>query len=380
VHAHQEHLHDFLRRAKEAGISKIAIHAFTDGRDTPPQSAHLFLSNLDNLISELGIGRIATASGRYYAMDRDQNWDRVQKVEKAIFEGIGQAYQGEKPSQVIQKLHQQGMMDEHLEPIIFLDENGENFKISRNDGVFFFNFRADRARMLSQRVIARAGGLNLCFVTMTEYDKNFDCLVAFPPERTETSLAAEISAAGLSQSHIAETDKYAHLTFFFNCGREQPHNNEKFILIDTRKDVRTHDQAPEMRAARIADAAVKEINSGVNFVAINFANPDMVGHTGNFSATVKAVETVDQELKRVVETALNNQAAVLITADHGNAEINFDEKNQQRHTAHTTSRVPAILIVNDEQLHSGTLADIAPTILKLLEIKKPASMTGEALF
>jgi 2,3-bisphosphoglycerate-independent phosphoglycerate mutase len=378
VHSHSEHLFAFLKAAKKAGIEKVAIHAFTDGRDTPPQSADRYLQELEDVIEEVGIGFIATASGRFYAMDRDNNWDRVKKVENAIFEGKGVIKTGT-PSKIIKGLHQQAIGDEHFEPMIFLDENGQSYQVQDNDGIFFFNFRKDRTRMLSQRILERKRTQNLCFVTMTEYDKNFDCLIAFPPEEIETTLPNEVSIAGLTQAHIAETEKFAHATYYLNGGKQEPHVGEKQILVESRKDIRTHDEAPEMRAKEIADEAIRYIKKGVNFVFINFANPDMVGHTANPKQLIKAIELLDKELGRVVEESKNNHACVIITADHGNAEVYEDLRSGQKHTAHTENPVPLIIIGEEGKVRNGQLSDIAPTILELFNIVQPKSMTGQSL-
>ena len=385
VHAHQDHLVAFVRAAKDAGIRTVAIQAYTDGRDTPPQSAAQFLRELESDLEKIGVGFIATATGRFYAMDRDNNWDRVKKAEEALFEGKGaKALPGEIPSEVIARLHAQGMLDEHLEPIVFLDRTGKSYQIQPSDGVFFFNFRADRARMISKKMVEKAAAQNICFVTLTEYDKAFSCEVAFPPRSIETTIAKEVSSAGLSQAHIAETEKFPHATYFLNGGIEKPYPGEKHILLDSRKDVKTHDLAPEMRAEAIADRAVEEIEAGTSFIFINFANPDMVGHTANAPAIVKAVETVDTQLKRVVEALEQRGGVAFVTADHGNAELNIDPATGEKHTAHTTNPVPAIVTSRDVAFDagkpiSGGLSDIAPTILALLGIKKPAGMTGKVL-
>jgi 2,3-bisphosphoglycerate-independent phosphoglycerate mutase len=381
VHAHSDHLTAFLQAAKRAGIKKLALHLYTDGRDTAPQNAGEFLVELEKVLQKIGLGKIATVSGRFYAMDRDNNWDRVKRAEEAMFEGKGILRQAQdKPSVVLEELYKKGIMDEHLEPIVFLDEKGEAYKIEKNDGIFFFNFRADRARQISQKILERAKKDNLCFVTMTEYDSTFTANVAFPPVAIETTLAKEISKAGLSQAHIAETEKFPHATYFLNGGVEKPYKGEKHILLDSRKDVKTHDLAPEMRAEAIADKAIEEIRKGTNFIFINFANADMVGHTANVPAIVKALETTDRELGRVLEALNINGGQAFITADHGNAEINFDKKAKVKHTSHTTSPVSAILTNKMEQLRkNGTLADITPTILEILGIKQPKSMSGQSL-
>ena len=423
VHSHQEHLHGFLKAAKEAGIQKVIIHAFTDGRDAPPTENHKYLEELEKVISDLGIGFIATATGRYFAMDRDKNWHRTEKAEKAIFEAEGRTFQNIKPSEALKKLYVEGAMDEYLEPVVFLDDNGKAYTVGDNDGIFFFNFRTDRPRQLSFKIDERAKKQNLFFATMTHYHPDLETVVAFPPQKPDTTLAAEISRAGLKQSHIAETEKYGHVTFFFNGGKQDTHEGEQHFLIESRRDVATHDLAPEMRAREIADKAIERIQAGDDFLVMNFANADMVGHTANKPAIITAVETVDRELKRVVEAVLATGGIALITADHGNAEQNVDETTGEKHTAHTLNLVPFILassaviprdadgfegeprnplnnkisqdkgslrarsdalaLGRDDKKNilrtSGTLADIAPTVLELMAIKKPASMTGESL-
>ncbi len=382
VHAHSEHLHAFLRAAKEAGIEKIAIHAFTDGRDTAPQSAAGYLEELEKVIEDLGIGFIASASGRFYAMDRDNNWDRLKRVEEVIFEGKGTTVQAKKPSEVIKELYKLGKVDEHLEPVLFLDDKGRSFKVQKSDGVFFFNFRSDRAKMLSRKIVEQVKNNNICFVTLTEYDADFNAHVAFPQASIETTLAQEISYAGLTQAHIAETEKFPHATYFLNGGKKDPHSGEVHIMLDSRKDVATHDLAPKMRAESIADKAIEEINKNTNFIFINFANPDMVGHTANVPAIIEAIEEVDLQLGRVVTALEKNNGIAFITADHGNAEVNIDPITGERHTAHTINPVPAIITVPDKDTNiklrsDAGLADIAPTILGLLQIKQPESMTGK---
>ncbi len=381
VHSHQEHLHGILKTFKEAGLTKVAIHAFTDGRDSPPQDNYKYLEELEQVIADLGIGHIATATGRYFAMDRDKNWQRTEKAEKALFECQGKICRARKPSEVLKELYKEGIMDEYLEPLIFLDQSGKGCPIEQNDGVFFLNFRTDRPRQLSYKIMERAGKQNLFFVTMTEYHPDIEAVVAFPPQKADTTLAAEISQTGLSQSHIAETEKYGHVTFFFNGGKQTPHPGERHFLIDSRKDVATHDQAPEMKAKEIADKAIERIDAGDDFLLLNFANADMVGHTANQTAIVIAVQTIDAQLKRVVEKILKVGGVTVVTADHGNAEINIDPQTGKKHTAHTTNLVPFILVSNSAKLQTatGTLADVAPTILELMQIKKPPPMTGKSL-
>jgi 2,3-bisphosphoglycerate-independent phosphoglycerate mutase len=380
IHAHSDHLHAFLRAAKEAGVTKIAIHAFTDGRDTAPQSAATYLEGLENLIQDLGIGFIATATGRFYAMDRDNNWDRVKKAENAVFNGIGKTIIGKKPSQILKELYAEEKLDEHIEPMVFLDDSGKAIKLEKNDGIFFFNFRSDRAKQLTKKIIEKRESHNILFVTLTEYDADFNAEVAFAQIPIETTLAAEISHAGLSQAHIAETEKFPHATYFLNGGKKDPHSGEIHILLPSRKDVATHDLAPKMQAEGIADKAIEEINKGTNFIFINFANPDMVGHTANVPAIIEALEEVDLQLSRVLKALEEKGGVAFVTADHGNAEVNIDPITGNKHTSHTINPVPAILTSNNGTLRSsGGLADIAPTILKILDIPQPESMTGQSL-
>jgi len=379
IHAHSDHLFAFLRAAKDAGIQKVALHMFTDGRDTAPQSAAEYLKQLEDILKEVGIGFIATVSGRFYAMDRDSNWDRLSKVEQAIFECKGKVCTVP-PSDFVKGLYKDGKLDEHLEPIVCHDPDGKGCMIENNDGVFFFNFRADRARMLTQKVLERTKDKNVCFVTMTQYSTEFKCLVAFPPVTIETTLAAEISKAGMTQAHIAETEKFPHATYFLNGGVEKPHPGEIHEMLPSRKDVATHDLAPEMRAEAIADKAVEFIESGIDFIFINFANPDMVGHTANVPAIIQAIEVVDTQLARVCRALELAGGIAFITADHGNAEVNIDPVTGERHTSHTANLVP--FIATDQSLKlkpEGGLSDIAPTVLQIMGIPKPEVMTGTTL-
>ncbi|MEK7609728.1 MAG: 2,3-bisphosphoglycerate-independent phosphoglycerate mutase [Patescibacteria group bacterium] len=379
VHSHQNHLYAFLRLAKKNNVPKVAIHVFTDGRDTPPQSASEYIKELEKILAGLGPNFfIATISGRYYAMDRDNNWDRLAKVEMAIFDCKGNVCEI-KPSAYIEEQYKNGKSDELMEPIVCATPEGSGCAIKNNDAVFFFNFRADRARMLSQKMMAIPKSENIMFVTLTEYCIDYTCAMAFPPNKVETTLGKEISAFGLSQARIAETEKFAHATYFLNGGLENPYEKEQDILIPSRKDIKTHDQAPEMRADSIADAAIKEIERGTDFIFINFANPDMVGHTANVPAIITAIETTDKQLERVIKTLGEKGGIALITADHGNAEINVDSNTGIIHTSHTTSPVPCIITDSEYSIKDGALYDIAPTILDLLGIDIPKSMTGKSL-
>lgn len=374
VHSHQDHLLEFLKVCKQKNINEVYLHLFTDGRDASPYESIKDISEIKKILQEVGLGEICSISGRYFAMDRDNNWDRVEKVEKIIFHCEGNICQIT-PEEEIANQHKEGKTDEHVEPFIV-----KEMPIQNNDSVFFFNYRADRARMLTERILARKDEMNLFFATLTEYSKEYNCAVAFPSISIETTIANEVSLAGLRQAHIAETEKFPHATYFLNGGKEDPHDGEEHVMLQSRKDVKTHDEAPEMRAEAIADEAVKRIEQGVDFIFINFANPDMVGHTANVPAIVSAVETVDKELKKVLEALHLRGGVAFVTADHGNAEVNFDTDKKEKHTAHTLNRVPAIVTSNEfSEMKDGSLKDIAPTILKLLNIEKPISMTGDSL-
>ncbi len=378
VHSHSAHLYAFLKAAKDAGVANVAVHAVTDGRDSSPTGSTKDVADLEQFLAETGTGRIASVCGRYFTMDRDNNWERLEKAEKAMFQG--QAPHMSTPlTEHIREQYAQGIYDEHIEPLVCPTKDGDVCALLPNDGIFMFNYRADRARMLAKKLAARAEADNLCLVTMTNYDKTLKTNVAFPPPTVATTLASEISKAGLRQAHIAETEKYAHATYFLNGGREKPHDGEEHVLIESRKDVKTHDKAPEMRAREITDAAIERVNVGVDFIFINYANADMVGHTAHVPAIIKAVETVDTELKRLTEAVQAKGGALFITADHGNAEMNIDPETGERHTAHTLNVVPAILTVESGTLAHGSLADIAPTVLTVMGVPVPVEMTGRNL-
>jgi 2,3-bisphosphoglycerate-independent phosphoglycerate mutase len=370
--------------AKKNKIPKVAIHVFTDGRDTAPQSASTYVKELEAVLDILNDDTskpdffIATISGRYYAMDRDNNWDRLAKTEQALFECKGNVCEI-KPSDYLSQQYKKGERDELLPPTVCATPEGTGCAIEDGDAVFFFNFRADRARMLSERMLKLPASKHILFATLTEYCVDFTCPIAFPPFKIETSIGQEVANAGLSQARIAETEKFAHATYFLNGGREAKFDKETDVMIPSRKDIKTHDEAPEMRAEGIADAMIAEIKKGTDFIFVNFANADMVGHTANVPAIIKAVETVDSQLKRVVEALTAAGGIALITADHGNAEINIDPVTSTKHTAHTTSPVPCIITSHEFKLRDGALFDLAPTVLKLLDTKKPASMVGSSL-
>jgi len=380
VHSHRDHLYEIVKVAKEADVKHIMIHVFTDGRDVAPQSAGEYVLELEKELETIGVGKIASISGRFYAMDRDNNWDRVQKASDAILSGKGIVKEGKKASEIIVELYANDIIDEHIEPIV-LGENGNIHSVQENDGILFFNFRPDRARMIAHVVAKHSEGKNIQFVTMTEYDAHIPATVLFEPLKIETTLAEVLSQNGYTQAHIAETEKYAHATYFLNGGVEKPYKGETHVLIESRKDIQTHNQAPEMRAFEIADATLDAIHKDIDFIFVNFANADMVGHTGDVPAIIKSVEAVDASLKRIVDTMRERGGIVLITADHGNAELNKDQETGVIHTAHTTNRVPCILMDSNKHVlkEGGGLADIAPTVLKLFGIQKPESMQGESL-
>jgi 2,3-bisphosphoglycerate-independent phosphoglycerate mutase len=379
VHSHSDHLFALIEAGKKAGIKNIFLHLFLDGRDTPPQSAGTFAKILEGKLAEIGAGEVATLAGRYWGLDRDNNWDRLAKAEAAIFEGVGQVVKNQKPSEILSQLYAAGGKDEFIEPLILVGDDDAPKTIKADDGIFFFNFRPDRARMLSQKILAKQKEMNWSFATMTEYDSTFNCPAAFPRIKIKTCLAKEVAAAGLSQAHIAETEKFAHATYFFNGGRQEPYEGERDILIDSRKDVKTHDEAPQMRAREIADQAIEEIKAGTDFIFINFANPDMIGHTGNVEAIKTALTYVDEQLRRVIGALDEAGGVAFITADHGNAELNVDLATGEVHTAHTMSLVPAIVTDQNVEILQGALIDVAPTVLALLGLPRPESMTGNSL-
>jgi 2,3-bisphosphoglycerate-independent phosphoglycerate mutase len=379
VHSHMSHLFGFLEIAKNTGLKKIAIHVITDGRDTPPQSGANNIKELENVIEKLGVGEIASVSGRLYAMDRDQRWERLSKAEEVIFDGKGRVCDI-KASVFLDNLYKTEVKsDESLEPFVCINKEGGTYALGENDGFFLFNFRADRMRMITEKLIIKSKEENICLVTMTEYKKEYDCLVAFPPVKVNDTLGKIISENGLTQVHIAETEKFAHATYFLNCGEEKPYKGEEQILIQSPKGVLTYDLAPKMSAVGVADKAIEQIKKGTDFIFLNFANADMVGHTADVPAILIAIEEVDRELGRVLEALHLNNGIACVTADHGNAEINIDQITGERHTSHTTDPVPFILTNMEGTLHKGTLADITPTILEIMGIKKSESMTGKSL-
>lgn len=374
VHSHSDHLYAFLELSKNDGIKEVFIHCFTDGRDTAPSSSMKYLKELENKIKKIGVGKIASICGRYFAMDRDNNWDRLEKDLGLLFEGKGNDFVDKKASTIAEEYYKQGKTDEHFEPAL-LDKEGI---IKKGDGIFFYNFRADRARMITKKILEKEKKMNLYYAVMTQYDDDLKLNVVFPPVDIETTLSKEISKAGLKQVHIAETEKFAHATYFLNGGDQKVPKGERDILLDSRKDVATHDLAPEMKAKEITDKTVEEMENGTDFIFVNFANPDMVGHTGNGPAIIKATETVDRELGRIIEVAKQRGYTLFITADHGNAEIYFDKKAGVKHTAHTTNPVPFIVMDKEMKPKIEGLSEVAVVLLRYIGIKVPKEMEKRA--
>lgn len=387
VHSHIAHLFAMLDLAKKEGMHEVYIHAFMDGRDVAPDSGKKFIKDLMAKIEEVGVGRIATVSGRYYAMDRDKRWDRVEKTYRAMVYGEGPKYSD--PLQAINESYDKSVFDEFVEPTVIVDDQGKPVTtVESGDSVIFLNFRPDRAIQLSQvftnkdfRGFERGPKFpqGLHFVCLTLFSETVEGFVAYKPKNLDNTLGEVLVQNNKKQLRIAETEKYPHVTFFFSGGRDVELPGETRVLINSPK-VATYDLKPEMSAYEVAEACVKEIESDKHdAIILNFANPDMVGHSGMLEPTIKAVETTDECVGKVVEAVLAKGGVCLITADHGNADMVFDE-NGRPFTAHTTNPVP--FIVTDENVtlrEGGILADIAPTILDLMQLEKPAEMTGTSM-
>lgn len=389
VHSHIDHILAMFDLAKAQGLARVFFHAFLDGRDTPPSSALDYIRRLEDHLTRIGIGRISTVSGRYYAMDRDKRWERVQKAYEAMVLGEGiRKYSAE---DVVKDSYEHKRTDEFVIPAVVLNnkKNSHTGQIRDGDAVIFCNFRSDRAREItrvltdphfdgfSRPVVPKLGA----FVCLTTYDETFNLPVAYPPIRLTNILGEVLSVHGIRQLRIAETEKYAHVTFFFNGGEEQPFPLEERVLIPSPRDVATYDLKPEMSAREITEEVVRRILSKeYGFVLVNYANPDMVGHTGVMEAAVKAVEVLDECLSKVIRAAQETGARIIITADHGNLETMKDNITGQPHTAHTTDPVPFIVVGEKVSLRDGgCLADVAPTVLMLMDIKQPEEMTGKSL-
>ena len=388
VHSHQRHMEAILEMAKREKVGQVYLHLFLDGRDTPPNSAEQFILDLNDKLKAFPNVKIATLSGRYYAMDRDKRWDRVEKAYLCLIEGIGN--QASSALEAIRNSYKEKVTDEFVLPTTIAGVVPDGL-IRDGDGVIFFNFRADRARELTRALtdadfkeFARPRRIELCsYTTMTQYDGTFKHPVAYQPREIRKILGEVASQAGVKQLRIAETEKYAHVTYFFNGGEEKKFPGEERILIPSPKDVATYDLKPEMSARPVTEALVKHLReTDVGLVIANYANADMVGHTGNFEASIKAVEVIDECLGKVVDAVLGKKGKLIITADHGNIEQLIDYDTGKPHTAHTINLVPVILIDEEHRkcrLNQGTAIDVAPTVMQLLGLPLPAEMTGHSL-
>jgi 2,3-bisphosphoglycerate-independent phosphoglycerate mutase len=405
VHSHQEHLYALLRAAREHSVTRVFVHAFMDGRDTLPTSGAGYIAQLEQKIREYGVGRIASVSGRYYAMDRDRRWERERKAFDAMVNGKAEGGAYAHPAARLTECYNNGVTDEFTVPFVVVDSTGKPAAQIRDEDVCInFNFRADRARQIT-RVLARESGLNaqggrdldawealdqtiprseipkrLHYLCMTQYDKKYELPLIIPPESLDNILANVLAQYKLRNLRVAETEKYAHVTYFFNGGIEQPFAGEDRVLIPSQK-VATYDLAPEMSAEGIGDTIVKAIgDSAFDLVVSNFANADMVGHSGKLEPTIKACEAVDAQLARIYKTIREKNGNWLITADHGNAELMVDPATGGPHTAHTTNPVPFIYVGEDAAHFNlrtdGSLRDVSPTLLGLLKLEEPKQMTG----
>lgn len=390
VHSHNTHLYALLKMAKKEALSKVFVHCFMDGRDTPPQSGNGYVEELEAILKEIGVGRIATVMGRYYAMDRDNRWDRVKKAYDALTLGNGNFAQS--AAEFMKNSYNSGINDEFVVPGVVTDNGKPVAVVNPGDSIVFFNFRPDRSRQLTRAFIEpdfsgfkrEKEYFPVHFVSLTQYDETFQNIdIAYEPQSLADTFGEYISVMGKKQLRIAETEKYAHVTFFFNGGVEPPNENEDRALIPSPK-VATYDLQPSMSAFGVAEEAVKRVESGeYDVMVLNFANCDMVGHTGIMDAAIKAVETVDTCVGKVVEAIRKSSGRAIITADHGNAEQMLSEDGKTAFTAHTTNPVPFILV--DDNLKSvnlrtnGRLCDIAPTMLELLGLEKPIRMTGMSM-
>ncbi len=415
VHSHEDHLHALINLANQHGLERVYLHLFLDGRDVLPRSALGFLDTLEGVLERIGTGKVATVIGRYYAMDRDKRWERSGRAYDAIVKGTGETAASAR--QAIQQSYDKDISDEFVLPTVIMDGDQPVATLQDGDAFVFTNFRPDRGRQLTmaltlpdlnERINAhydkqRAEGqqvpatiwqrerqlADLYAVTLTQYADDLPVHVAFPPKNVDQPIARVVSEAGRKQFHTAETEKYPHVTFFFNGGREEPFEGEDRNLVDSPKEVATYDEKPEMSAEGVTAGLLKAIASDqYDFIIVNYANPDMVGHTGVIEAVVKACETVDSSLGKVVPAILEKGGALLIIADHGNAEQLIDPESGGPHTAHTTNLVPCILVAPPEaglgkgQISlraGGRLADVAPTLLDLMGIDQPATMSGETL-
>lgn len=384
VHSSMDHLYGLFELAKRNGLEKVFVHALLDGRDTPPASAKDYLKETEEKLAEYNFPKIATVIGRYYAMDRDNRWERVELAYNALV--LGEGNKAEISYDGVQASYDNNVTDEFVKPIVIL----ENARLNNNDSVIFFNFRPDRAREITRAIthvdfdgFQRKKVLNnIFYVCMTQYDETFDLPIAYPPHHIMNIMADVMDKYDIKQFRTAETEKYAHVTFFFNGGVEEPHRTETRCLVPSPK-VATYDLKPDMSAHEVCEKVVEALNNPeYGYVMVNFANPDMVGHTGILEAAIIAIEVIDVCLGKILEAVQNNDITWLLTADHGNAECMVDPDTGKPHTAHTTNPVPLVLI-NDKNKYQladgGKLADIVPTVLDLMDISKPKEMDGASL-
>lgn len=384
VHSHNEHLYALLRLCEKEGIENVYVHAFTDGRDTAPNGGREYANQFNKKAAEIGVGKLVSIIGRYYAMDRDNRWERVQQAYDLLVNGKADVYSSSE--EAFETSYAEAVTDEFIKPII-LDDSPSS-RIESEDAVIFYNIRGDRAREITRALTEKdfnefpVKDLDLHYTTFTSYDATFEQVhVAYPPQELKNTLGEWVSKKGKKQFRIAETEKYPHVTYFFNGGVEVPNTGEDRLVIPSPK-VATYDLQPEMNAEQVADSLCEKLESEVyDLVILNFANPDMVGHTGIMEAAIKAVEAIDIQLKKVIETATAHGYASLIIADHGNAD-QMIKPDGSPHTAHTTALVPAILVNHPENppMHSGILADVAPTLLKCMGLAQPEEMSGKPLF
>jgi len=408
VHSHQQHLYALLRAAHAAGVERVFVHAFMDGRDTLPTSGAGYLENLLAVMQEYGVGRVASVSGRYYAMDRDMRWEREKKAFDAMVSGVAEGGAYTNAIARVRECYNNGITDEFIVPFVVTNADGSPVAtIREGDACLMFNYRADRARQIT-RILARNSGLtkddgrelpqiaeqdaaiprntipaDLLYVTMTQYDKNFSLPRVIEPQSMDNLLANLLAQANLRNLRIAETEKYAHVTYFFNGGIEKPFAGEDRVLVPSQK-VATYDLAPEMSASGIADAVIKAVeDTAFDLVVVNFANADMVAHSGQMEPTIRGVETVDTQLGRIYQALRQRGGSMLITADHGNAEMMVDPIGGGPHTSHTTNPVPCILVSDQADKitlrDGGSLRDLSPTILGLLDMQQPKEMSGNDL-
>ena len=387
VHSHNRHLYALLEMAKRRDFENVYVHCFLDGRDTQQASGEGCIAELEEKMKEKGIGQIATLSGRFYSMDRDKRWERVSKAYDALVNGVGE--KANSAISAIEESYQKEVFDEFVKPTVITNKNGEPVaKIEDGDSVIFFNFRPDRAREITRSIVDKnfdgfeTKKMDTYFVCMTPYDETMPNVeVAYKKEEIKNTFGEYISSKGLKQLRIAETEKYAHVTFFFNGGEEKQYEGEDRILVPSPK-VETYDLKPEMSAYEVTDKVVEAIKSEkYDSIILNYANPDMVGHTGNIEAAIKALEAIDECVSRVVKAINEVGGILLITADHGNSEQMIDYKTGEPYTAHTTNPVPLAIvgIPNNKKIKEGRLADLAPTMLDLMGLEKPNEMTGESL-